>query len=138
MKLKNRRKANNNYDPSSVDSNSYNDAAGARKTIEVGHHLKPIKTGATTFTTDCSTKTKVGKGISLAIFGVADGSVTIGDSTVAILATGVTDANGFVGIPVMAEHWIYLNTYTYDYIITSSADIKVFIIEDDTYIINTP
>ena len=139
MKIKDRRTARNNYDPSSVDSNSYNDAAGARKVSDVGHHLKPIDLGSS-FTTDASTRRKVGKGKSIAIYnaGAAVGSITLGDSTITSLAVGVTNANGNVGIPVNINSWVYLNTYKYDHIIADSADLKVFIIEDDTFIINTP
>ncbi len=137
MKVKNRRTADNNYDPSSVDSNSYNDPAGGRKITDVGHHLKPIDVGSG-FTTDATTKRKIGKGIAIAVFSVAGGAVTIGDNaTVTALAAGVVDASGHVGIPVPPNSWVYLNTYTYDTVITE-AGVMTFIIEDDSYIVNQP
>jgi len=132
------RTAKANYDPSSVDSNSYNNAAGGRKVTLVGHHLKPIKTGLNTYTTDISTRTKVGQGVTLAIYAKSDSTVTIGGSGVLSLAVGVTDANGKVGIPVVANTWIYLNTYLDDYIISSSNNIVAYIVEDDTYIVYRP
>jgi len=138
IKIKNRRSAKSNYDPSSVDSNSYNDAAGGRKITNVGHHLKPMKIGAAAWSTDASVARKIGKGISIAVFAKADGAITIGEAGVLSLAAGVVDVNGCVGIPVLTGQWIYLNTFTYDHIITSSNDLLVYIIEDDTYIINTP
>jgi hypothetical protein len=140
MKLKNRRSARNNYDSSSVDSNSYSDACGGRKITDVGHHLKPIVVdpAVPSFTTDATTKKKVGKGVAIALFSAAGGTVTIGsDATIASLGAGVTDINGHVGIPVPANQWVYLNTYLYDSVITS-AGVITFLIEDDTYIINTP
>ena len=68
MKLADRRKAKDNFDPSSVDSNSYNDEAGARKVIQVGPKLIPLNLTATTWTTDASTRRKVGKGKIIAVF----------------------------------------------------------------------
>lgn len=137
MKSKDRRTARNNYDPNSVDSNSYNDAAGGRKITDVGHHLKPIDLG-TSFTTDATTKRKLGKGVAIAVFSTAGGVVTIGNyADVTSLAAGVVSAGGYVGVPIPPNTWIYLNTYLYDTVITG-AGVMTFIIEDDTYIRNTP
>lgn len=72
MKINGRRRAKENYDPSSVDSNSYNDAAGAKKIIPVGPKLKPIISTST----DASSRVKIGKGKAIAIFANGVGEVT--------------------------------------------------------------
>lgn len=131
---------NNNQqaiDQGEVANQSYNEAAGAKKVMIVGGKLKPFcVVPDTTYTTDFSTRRLVGKGVSLAFYNNsgAVASVTLGDSTVTSLVAGVANAAGYVGVPVPANSWVYLNTYDIDHAITSVATCMGFIIEDDTSI----
>ena len=130
----NRRKSKNNYDPASVDSNTYNDAAGARKISNAGHNLKPIQLNGSTYTTNIVTARLIGKGKTLAIYNNTAGalSVTLGDSAVAALAIGAVSGES-VGIAVPPNSYLYLNTYVNDYIIGNSASLICYIVTDDTF-----
>jgi hypothetical protein len=134
-RLLKRRHSGSNTDPGEIANNSYSEPAGATKISDVGHKLAPIQDPATTngYTTDASSRRKIGQGCSMAFYATAAGSVTFGDSTVTSLAAGVTDAGklGFVGIP-LAIGWTYLNSWQHDWMITS-AGILSFVVEDATY-----
>jgi hypothetical protein len=134
MKTKLRRRANTNFDSGSVDY-SYNDPAGAIKVVPAGPFLRPLD--SSTLTCDASTKTKMSlRGVMLAIYNndTSVHSITIGDSTITALGAGVIGGT-FVGIPCVPNQYTYVNTYIYDYIITDSNKLLVFIVEDDTKMI---
>jgi hypothetical protein len=130
------RKSKVNVDPGQIVNHSYNQAAGAQKNIEVGKHLVPLKSDATTYTTDASTARALpSKGRNLAIYNNAGtvGVVTLGDSAgMAALTIGATDADGNVGIPCKPNDWTYIACNEKQFVKTSAATLFVFLIEDDT------
>lgn len=116
----------------------YNNAAGAEKNTDVGKHLLPLGDGAGGFTTNATTAKKLpSQGRNIAVFNNASDveSITLGESSaVSSLASGVTDANGHVGIPCKGLDWTYIACNESDWIISSSANLLVFLINDDTTI----
>jgi hypothetical protein len=129
-------------DLGNINLNSYNDAAGSMKISNVGHKLNPIKISDTSYTTDASTRRKVGKGVTIAIYNnigapATVATITVGDVTVANGAAGAVQVSGinyFVTIPCQPNTWTYINTYDFDYIITDAATTLCFVVEDDSYI----
>jgi hypothetical protein len=129
------RKSKKNIDSGAVISHSYNEYAGAQKNTEVGRHLKPLKSDATTFTTDATTARAIPPGRNLAVYNNAAGigAVTLGeDATVTALAAGVTDAGGHVGIPCKPGDWTYIACYDKTFVKATASTLLVFLIEDDT------
>jgi len=102
--------------------------------------LKTISGGATAYTTDASTiKVLDNLGACLAVYNNSSTvhAVTLGEAaTQTALAAGVTDANGHVGIPCMPNAWTYIACATSRYVITDSASLLVFLIDDNTTIQN--
>lgn len=132
---------NSLQDPSTISNLEYSDAAGSKKVSEVGRHLVPLKfvsVGVVTYTTDASTKRVLDNaGACLAVYNNSAGvqSVTLGeDSTIASLAVGVTDATGHVGIPCAPNSWTYIACGQSNWVITSSAVLLVYVIDDNTSI----
>jgi hypothetical protein len=124
-------------DPLSIKNMVYNEASGAYKSIEIGPFLKPIRTGANSWTTDASTARSVRKGSVIAVYNNSGtlGAITCGDSpSMAALAAGATDSNGNVGIPCPPNSWTYISTNTKTFIRTTAATLLTFIVEDETYI----
>lgn len=132
------RKNQKNIDPSSIANQTYSESAGAQKNTEVGRHLVPLKSDGTTYTTDATTvRALPSKGKNLAIYNNSTilYAVTLGsNSSIAALASGVTDANGNVGIPCEKEGWTYIACNDKQYVITQNAALMVFLIEDDSSI----
>jgi hypothetical protein len=130
------RKSKVNVDPSQIVNHSYNQAAGAVKVAEVGRHLVPLKSDATTYTTDATTARALpSKGRNLAIYNNAGavGAVSLGDdAAMAALGVGATDANGNVGIPCKPNDWTYVACNEKQFVRTSAVTLLVFLIEDDT------
>lgn len=130
------RNSKKNIDPSSISNQTYNEQSGAQKNMEVGRHLKPLKSSATAFTTDASTARALPKkGCNLAIYNNAGAvaAVTLGDdAAMAALAAGTCDAAGNVGIPCPPNQWTYVACADRQFVRTSAATLLVFIIEDDT------
>jgi hypothetical protein len=126
-------------DPSIIANLEYNPMAGSVKTSEVGRRLIPIRLANGTFTTDASTlKTLPVLGVNLAIYNNSGtlASVTIGKlNTITSLASGVTDANGDVGVPLMPNSWTYVACGMNQFVITSASTVLVFMIEDLSYIV---
>ena len=124
-------------DPSSIDSITYNYPSGGNKNMSVGPHLLPIPAGAT-WITDVSTVTGLpAMGLNLAVYNKSGtvASLTIGNSpSLASLALGVVDASGNVGVACPPNAWTYLSTGANQWIISSSNNLVVYIIEDFTYI----
>jgi hypothetical protein len=128
-------------DPSTLDNLKYNNPAGSQKVSEVGKHLLPLKYisgGAVAYTTDASTARVLDRaGACLAIYNNSGTvqSLTLNEaSTIASLAPGVTDSAGHVGIPCMPNSWTYVACGYSNWVITSSANLLVFLINDETYI----
>jgi len=122
-------------DQGTIANLGFNEAAGVHKVAQAGLKLKPFcLVPDTTYTTDFSTRRNVGQGVTLACYNstAAALAITTGDITVTALAVGVANAAGKVGIPVPANSWFYLNTFTDTHAITSAAGLMVFIVEDDT------
>ena len=94
--------------------------------------------GTIEYTTDATTARALSKkGANLAIYNnnAALGSVTLGDnSSVAVLASGVTDASGNVGIPCKPNDWTYVSAGDRSWIKSSAATLLVYLIYDETSI----
>jgi len=132
---------NNIQDPSIIQNLAFNEASGAGKTMEVGRHLLPIpwnNSGVIEYTTNASTaRVLPNKGICLAVYNndSSIGSLTMDSSgAVVVLAPGVTNASGHVGIPCPPNSWTYIACADHNWIITSAATLLVFIIDDHTSI----
>lgn len=132
----------NVYDPSSIEALEFNPSAGSKKVSEVGRALLPLKyinAGSVAYTTDATTLRMLDfPGKCLAVYN-ASGTVqaiTLGTkaSTPTALAAGVTDANGKVGIPCTPNAWTYIACAANDAVIADSANLKVFLIDDETNI----
>jgi hypothetical protein len=137
-KIERKLKINSTNDPSSIQAVTYNHQVGAQKNMEMGHHLIPIPTSATTFTADVSGSAVAlpSKGITLAIYNNSSTAyaVTLGDSAVTTLAIGVTNAAGSVGIPCTPNNWTYIATFDKTHVISNSSNLKVMIVADSTVI----
>lgn len=131
-------------DPSSVDLLTYNEKAGARKSLTVGPALIPLGDGAGSFTTNATTRKALpSAGSQLAIYNnaAAVASVTVGDVTVASQAPGAIQTSGtnvFVGVAIPANSWLYLSSAQWTYVIASAATVLVYLIDDPTYIVTQP
>ena len=124
-------------DVANIQNLTFNEAAGATKNLSVGPFLRPLNDGAGGFTTNATAVKSVRKGTSLAIYNNSGtlGSITFGDdNTVSVLASGATNAAGDVGHPCKQNDWSYFNSNEKGFLITSSASLLVFIIEDETFI----
>lgn len=124
-------------DPSSIQSNIYNEAVGAQKNMEMGHHLVPILENGV-YKTNITTVTPIpSRGVTLAVYNNSNtvGSVTLGmTNTITALGVGVTDSNGNVGIACKPNDWTYIATYDKHYMIGSSANLIVYVVYDETRI----
>lgn len=126
-------------DPVNIVNVNYNEASGGNKNLQVGPFLKPIQIGTNSYTTDATTARSLRKGTILAIYNNSASleSITLGDTSgITSLAAGATDTNGNVGIPMKPNDWTYINTYEKQWVIASSANLKVLIVEDESYISN--
>lgn len=119
----------------------YNQAAGADKVSEVGKHLLPFATpgSGTGYSTDVSGGAFAlpGAGKNLAIYNNSGAveAITFGvDGTVTALAVGVTDSDGNVGLPCMPNSWSYFAAGYNSWVISTSANLLVFLINDNTSI----
>jgi len=128
-------------DPSAISMLQYNNAAGAIKTSEQGQHLLPLPVPGVGvgYTTDVSSAAYPlpGAGKNLAVYNNSNGvlSLTFGsDGTVASLAVGIADANGNVGLPCPANSWSFFASGYNSWVISSSANLLVFLINDETNI----
>jgi hypothetical protein len=133
----------NPYDPSGIASMEFNPAAGSQKVSEVGRSLLPLKyiAGGTTltYTTDASTARILDNpGTCLAVYNNSGsiGSITLGsgNSAPTVLAPGVTNVNGGVGIPCAPNSWTYIACSANNWVIASAATLLVFVVEDNTAI----
>jgi hypothetical protein len=131
-------------DPSSIELLTYNEKAGARKSMEVGRPLIPLGDGAGGFTTNATTpKILPSAGTDLAIYNNsgAVGAVTVGDNTMTPQAAGavqVSGSNVFVGVPVPPNSWLYLPAAQWNWVATTAATLLVFICDDATYMLTQP
>jgi hypothetical protein len=130
----------NNQDLGSINSIEYSKYSGSKKVSEVGRRLVPLVYlvgSVSTYTTDASTARVVDPGTNLAIYNNSGAihSITLGmTNAVTVLAPGVTNATGGVGVPLMPNSWTYLATGTNNWLITDSAVALTFVILDDTKI----
>jgi hypothetical protein len=131
---------NHVQDPSTVATLEYSKSAGAQKVSEVGRHLIPIpyiSGGVTAYTTDATTAKRLpNAGLCLAVYNnaAAVGSITLGatNSAPTVLASGVTDASGNVGIPCAPNSWTYIACDNNVWVIASAATLLTFIVDDET------
>jgi hypothetical protein len=123
-------------DPSSIAAIEYNKYSGSQKVSEVGRRLTALQYiagGVVAYTTNATTARVVAPGACLALYNndTAVHSITLGESAaVALLAPGVTDSTGHVGIPCPPGEWTYLAVGTHPWIITDSALLLTYVIED--------
>jgi hypothetical protein len=121
-----------------IDSIVYNPAAGANKVLSVGPRLLPIPV-AGGYTTNVTAVTALPTlGLNLAIYNNSGTVATVTTGNTAALtsqAIGVSDANGNVGVACAPNSYTYLSMGYNQYIIDSSANLIVYIIEDPTMII---
>ena len=131
------RKASENYDCDRVNSDSYNDYAGAKKVVPAGHFYESRPISDIAWSLDASAGLQVGKGVIVACFNSAAvvHSVAIGDSTLlAAIPVGTVDLVGRVGIAIAPYSWTYINTYDQDWIFTDNNAVFCYIVADDTYL----
>lgn len=126
-------------DTSMLDNLIYNEAAGARKSINVGQHLLPLGDGAGGFTTNATTaKILPAGGRNLAVYNNSStvASITLGeDNTVTAQAAGAIQAGtAHVGIPCIPNAWTYIAAGPQNWVIASNASLLVFLIDDDSNI----
>lgn len=135
-------------DPSAIANHTYNEPAGAQKNAEVGRHLKPLNSDATTFTTDATAVRNLpSKGKNLAVYNnaAAVGSITLGfaintgtELTPTVQAPGAVQANTNgqnVGIACKPNDWTYIACAEQDQVIASAPTLLVYIIDDNTSIV---
>jgi hypothetical protein len=132
-------------DMSTIELLTYNEKAGARKSVEVGRALIPLGDGAGGFTTNAATAPRIlpSAGINLAIYNNsgAVGSITVGDNTMVSQAPGavqISGSNVFVGVPVQPNGWLYLSSAQWNWVAASASTLLVFIIDDPTYMFTLP
>lgn len=130
-------------DPSTIAAHTYNEASGAQKNMEVGRHLMPLQTGASTWSTQANSAAVIlpSKGRCLAVYNnaAAVGSITLGDTQFppTSQAPGVVQAttNGRnVGIACPPNDWTYIACGDQDQVIASAATLLVYLIDDPTSI----
>lgn len=116
----------------------YSEQAGSLKTSMIGYHLIPLSDNAGGFTTNATTARPIKKGAILAIYnnGSSVRSLTFGTApTVTALGPGVTDSSGNVGYVCAPNSWSYFASYNNNWVITNHADLIVYEISDDSYMI---
>ena len=131
---------NHVQDPSTIAALEYSKSAGSKKVSEVGRHLLAIpflSAGVLTYTTDATTARRLpNAGLCLAVYNNAGavGSITLGtgNSAPTVLASGVTDATGNVGIPCAPNTWTYIACDNNVWVIASASTLLTFIIDDET------
>lgn len=133
-KLGRRIKSKAVQDPESIMALMYNQASGAQKNLQAGHALSPLSSGVTDVS---GAPVAIRAGLSFAIYNKSStaAAITFGKtSAVASLAIGAVDANQNVGIPCKPTDWTYLSNNDKTFVISSSPNLVVFQVVDDTYI----
>lgn len=124
-------------DPANISNMTFSEKSGARKSTEVGRKLIPLKLNATTWTTDASTALQLpSMGRNFAIYNnsAAVHAVTLSPLQASALAAGAVDSSGNVGIACKAADYTYVAAGEAKWIITDSALLLVYMIDDDTEI----
>lgn len=125
-------------DPSSIQNIVYNEAAGIEKNSDFGKKLLPLPDGAGGYTTDASTaKILPNKGRNISVYNnssTVQAITVIEDNTVSALAAGVADSDGHVGIVCKPNDWTNIACGNYQWVISDSANLIVYLIDDNTYI----
>ena len=132
---------NNIQDAGILENLMYNNASGARKSVQVGPHLLPLPTPGvgTGYTTNVSAAAYAlpSAGRNLAVYNNSGSvaAITLGTtSSITALAVGVSDDNGNVGIACLPNAYTYIATGYSNWIISSSANLIVYLINDDSSI----
>lgn len=132
---------NKTQDPGAIENLMYNNASGARKSVQMGPHLLPLVTPGVGngYTTDVSSAAYAlpSAGVSLAIYNKSGtvAAITFGtDNTVTALAAGTTDSSGRVGLACLPNSYTYLASGYSNWVISSSSNLVVYLINDDTSI----
>jgi hypothetical protein len=132
----------NVLDPSAIAAIQHSDPAGSQKVSEVGRLPLPfpyISGGAVAYTTNLTTSRPLPRiGLGLAVYNndTSVHSITVSQATTAALAAGVTNAGGNVGIPCTPGTWTYIATGVNNWVVADSANLLVFLIADNTSIVN--
>lgn len=116
-------------------SNTYNDRAGAVKSLSVGPQYKIPAGQTTTRALDASAGIQMPAGTSLALY---NNSGTVAWVTMSSAAIGAAPSGLANGIPLIVNGWTYLNMGEHTNIRTSAATVGVYIVEDDTQLTVTP
>lgn len=127
-------------DIGSITDLTYNEQAGARKSVRVGPAFAPIRDSAGNLTTDASTICPLKLGSNLAIYNSGGTLCSVrlsNDPAATALAAGAVDVvTGDVGVACKPNDWTYVSNYDKRYVITDSADLLVYLEIDDTKIVN--
>jgi hypothetical protein len=139
--LKRNQPGNQTQDPNSIANLEYNQAAGAQKVAEVGRHLVPLPTPGVGdgYTTNLSGAAYAlpSAGCNLAVYNNSNTvqAITFGmTSAVTALSAGAVDTNGDVGLPCTPNSWSYFAAGYNNWVISGSASLLVFLINDNTSI----
>lgn len=130
----------NAQDEAAIANFEYSQSSGAKKVADVGRHLLPLPVPGvgTGWTTNPATAYPLpGAGKNLAVYNNSGtvATITFGtDNTVTALAAGTTDASGRVGLPCMPNAWNYFASGYSNWVISSSASLLVYLINDQTSI----
>jgi len=127
-------------DTGAIANNTYNNAAGANKTAEVGRHLLPLPVpgvgnGYTTNPSSAYPLPNAGRNLAVYNNSGTVAAITFGtDGTVTALAAGATDSSGRVGLPCMPNSWSYFAGGYSNWVISSSSSLLVYLINDNSSI----
>jgi hypothetical protein len=143
--IKIQRAVENNFLNSGMDTDSTqnNPASGGQKSLIVGPRYLPIPIvsgGVPSWTTDASVA-PVGLpnfGMILAVYNKSGtaASITVGaNNSITSQAIGAVDASGNVGVACAANAYTYISPGYNKWIITSSNNLVVYIMEDPTYFV---
>jgi len=132
---------NKTQDPGAIDMLQYNNAAGARKSMNMGQHLLPLAVPGVGngYTTNASSAPYAlpGAGKSVAVYNNSGsmGAIVLGtSSSITALSAGATDSNGNVGLPCPPNSWTTFASGYANWIITSASTLLVFLVNDETSI----
>lgn len=133
-----RRPKERTFDPNHIETTIYNNTSGGQKNLSTGPLLEPIKIDDSTYTCDATIVKQIPEGT---VFWIYNNSVSVRTvrfgSVNTITSSGVPGtcyADGTVDIACVPGEYTQLTSSSYNWIIASSADLKVYIMQDDSYI----
>jgi len=131
--------ANNGTDEGQIEQIIYNPYAGAQKNLAVGPFLEGIayeNAGAMAYTTNATTAKKIIFGSQIMVFNnnAAVQNIRLsGEATVPVAVGAIGDVGpDFCVIPCRPGEWAIMSLGPYNMVLASHADLKVYVIKDDT------